>query len=73
MNSDNIKRRAIVMESYIKAYNNGDRNVYFLDGYSLFNGGDRDSCTVDGTHPNDLGFLRMGKIIGELLKSVLRY
>ncbi|MBQ9115901.1 MAG: hypothetical protein IJY04_02655 [Clostridia bacterium] len=70
---DSAKRRAIVMESYLKAFNSGDRNVYFIDGYSLFYGGDRDSCTVDGCHPNDLGFQRMGKVIGELLAIALNY
>lgn len=70
---DDIKRRRIIMESYIKALGSGDRNVYFIDGYSLFEGGDRDSCTVDGTHPTDIGFLRMGKVIGDVLKVALRY
>ena len=68
-----IERRAIIMESYLKAYRSGDKKVYFIDGYSFFAGGDRDSCTVDGTHPNDLGFIKMGKVIGEVLKTVLRY
>lgn len=72
-NADAVKRRNIIMESYLKAYQNGDRNVYFIDGYSLFEGGDRDSCTVDGCHPNDIGFLRMGKVIGDVLKVALHY
>ncbi len=66
-------RRAIIMRSYLKALENGDTNVYFIDGNAFFYGGDRDSCTVDGTHPNDLGFQRMGKVIGEILKTALRY
>lgn len=70
---DAVKRRAIVMESYLKALNSGDKNVYFIDGYSLFEGGDRDFCTVDGCHPTDVGFLRMGKVIGDVLRTALKY
>lgn len=73
LSSDAVKRRSIVMESYLKAYLSGDRNVYFIDGYSLFEGGERDSCTVDGCHPTDIGFLRMGKVIGDVLRTALRY
>lgn len=73
LNPTVVNRRSIIMNSYLKALANGDKNVYFIDGYSFFNGGDRESCTVDGTHPNDLGFQRMGKVIGEILKTALRY
>ena len=73
LNETVVKRRAIVMASYLKALENGDKNVYFIDGHAFFYGGDRDSCTVDGTHPNDLGFQRMGKVIGEILQTALRY
>lgn len=36
------------------------RQVWFLDGETLLEGRDRSGCTVDGCHPNDLGFMRMG-------------
>jgi hypothetical protein len=33
--------------------------------------GDDGDGTVDGTHPTDLGFLRMSEVIGKALKPVL--
>ncbi|MBQ4043418.1 MAG: hypothetical protein IJD06_05410, partial [Clostridia bacterium] len=49
----------------------GDKNVYFIDGETLFEGEFRDSCTVDGSHPNDLGFFRMAMVIGEVVGRLL--
>ena len=51
--------RTIIMDSYRRAVALGDQNVYFVDGRSLFAELDPDACTVDGGHPNDLGFYRM--------------
>lgn len=42
----------------------GDERVAFIDGADLFAGDMRDNCTVDGSHPNDLGFMRMARVIG---------
>ena len=50
----------------------GDRNVYFIDGETLFGEHCREECTVDGTHPNDLGMYRMACRIGEVLDSALK-
>ncbi len=33
---------------------------------------DRDACTVDGCHPNDLGFYRMGKAICPIVEKALK-
>lgn len=63
-------RRDIIFESYQKAKALGDNHVYFLDGAELFGNEDRISCTVDGCHPNDLGFYRMAKRIYEKLKEI---
>ncbi|MBR5543783.1 MAG: SGNH/GDSL hydrolase family protein [Oscillospiraceae bacterium] len=65
------KRRAVVFETYSKAFNAGDENVYFVDGASLYDGEFPLSCTVDGTHPNDLGFLRMATSIGKVCERVI--
>lgn len=35
----------------------------------LFGDNDRENCTVDGVHPNDLGFYRMAKKIYEKLNG----
>ena len=63
-------RRAVIMESYTKAIACGDKNVYFVDGPSIF-GDNFDSCSVDGCHPNDLGFYGFSKALYPLLKKLL--
>ncbi len=65
-------RRDIIRKTYENAVAAGDKNVYFIDGHTLFGGKHWDSCTVDGTHPNDLGFYRMSQVIGKVLKKALK-
>ncbi len=48
----------------------GDRNIYFLDGTTLLKS-DWDECTVDTTHPNDIGFLQMADGIEPVLRVIL--
>lgn len=64
-------RRKIIYNNYLKAKANGDVNVYFINGESLFGKEDWHSCTVDGLHPNDLGFYRMAKAVYKKVKSIL--
>ena len=56
-------RREAVRATYDKAVAEGDKNVYFIDGQRLFGSTERQACTVDGTHPNDIGFLRMAEAV----------
>ncbi len=65
------KRRAVIYETYRKAVENGDKNVSFIDGKTLFGEEERDACTVDKCHPNDLGFYRMAKVVYPVLKEYL--
>ncbi|MBR4296048.1 MAG: SGNH/GDSL hydrolase family protein [Clostridia bacterium] len=65
------KRKEIIFESYKKAKALGDKNVYFIDGKDLFGSDNWDNCTVDGTHPNDLGFYRMAERIGLTIKEII--
>lgn len=65
------RRRAIIMETYLNALKRQDENVYFIDGETLFGLENRDCCTVDGCHPNDLGFERMATAIGRVLEKIL--
>lgn len=67
-----VRRLAIIRESYDRAVAAGDRHVYFVDGSHLFDGELRDSCTVDGCHPNDLGFFRMAVGIGAAIELAIR-
>ncbi len=57
--------------TYRRALDYGDRNVYYVDGFRLFSGRRRHDSTVDGTHPNDLGFFRMAEVVGEVVKYCL--
>lgn len=63
--------RAVVFETYQKARESGDENVYYIDGDALFEGRHSDICTVDSIHPNDMGFLRMAEKIGAVIGSLL--
>jgi hypothetical protein len=67
----NAERRAVIYGTYAQAVRDGDQNVYFVDGETLFDGKERDNCTVDTVHPNDLGFMRMADIIESTLKKAL--
>ena len=64
-------RRAVIVRTYARALEAGDKNVFYVDGQSLFGDTDRDMCTVDGCHPNDLGFLRMADRLEPVLRHAL--
>ena len=65
---ENIDRLNVVCDTYRYAYEHGDRNVYYIDGSSIFRGPYEDMCTVEGTHPNDLGFALMADAIGATIR-----
>lgn len=69
---DYYNRRSIIFTTYDNARKNGDNNVYYIDSYMLFGGRDREDCTVDGCHPNDLGVSRMADAIGSVLLKALK-
>ena len=66
-----VKRRDVILNTYLRAKNNGDRYVYFVDGMSFFDEIDREAGTVDLLHPNDLGFYLMAKQIVPVVKEAL--
>ena len=67
-----LQRRDVIMTSYLKARAAGDKNVYFIDGVEYFAGlEDWRMATVDGCHPNDLGFYLMYQRILPVLKKAL--
>ncbi len=68
---DDCARRDVIRATYQKAVDDGDQNVYFIDGETLFWDEERYACSVDATHPNDLGFYRMAKTIYPVLKGIL--
>ncbi len=67
----NIERREVIKKTYRNAIADGDKYVEFLDGELLWGATDRDACTVDGCHPNDLGFYRMAETIYPILKELI--
>ena len=67
---NSLARKEVVYKTYLRAKSLGDDRVYFLDGEELFGTNDVDNCTVDGCHPNDLGFYRMAEGIYKKMKEM---
>ena len=65
-----LERREVIMESYNRALAQGDQNIYFLDGKTVFGDKDREICTVEGIHPNDLGFYRIAQELYRLYGKI---
>ncbi|MBO4547780.1 MAG: hypothetical protein J5758_01050, partial [Abditibacteriota bacterium] len=58
---EEIRRRDIIRDSWQKAKRAGDKNVYFIDGSKFMTGYAADCWSVDGSHPNELGFSLMAR------------
>ena len=54
-NADEVARRNVVKATYEAALARGEK-VYFVDGETIFGIFGGDGGSVDGCHPNDLGF-----------------
>ena len=65
-----VLRRNVILDTFRFALEQGDKNVYYIDGEGFFKGEWEDSCTVDTTHPNDLGFHFMAESIGNTLAKL---
>ena len=63
-------RREVIKTTYKNALDSGDKNVYFVNGSEFFEGYGNDA-TVDGCHPNDLGFMCMAKKLYEVISQIL--
>jgi lysophospholipase L1-like esterase len=48
----------------------GDQQIYFLDGSAVL-GDDYDECTVDGSHPTDLGSARIADALHSAIEEIL--
>ena len=66
--NQSILRRDAIIDSFRRAYGAGDKLVYYIDGAGIFAGEYEYCCTVDGTHPNDLGFMLMSEAIIAVIK-----
>ena len=72
---ENYKRREVIRSTYDKAIASGDKNVYFIDGenfYSNYGNPMLNACSIDGCHPNDLGFLCMTKTLYPIMLEILK-
>jgi lysophospholipase L1-like esterase len=48
----------------------GDAKIFFFNGSDMM-GEDFDECTVDGSHPTDLGFVRMARSLEPVVRRIL--
>lgn len=65
-----IRQRNHNFENHIQALQLQDKNLYWLDSEG-FLGSDHEG-TIDGTHPNDIGFDRMIQKIQPYLENILK-
>ena len=70
LNSEDKQRLAIIKKTYNEAVAAGDKNVYIIDGPTLMQYAKNDG-TVDGDHPNDLGFHSMAQALIPQLQALL--
>ena len=72
-NIEDMNRRfEVIKATYDAAVSSGDRNVYIIDGSHLMDGIADGDATVDGSHPNDLGFYCMALRIGDVIENILK-
>lgn len=65
------KRRDIIRATYEHAVAAGDKRVWFIDGATYYGDADRDACSADTCHPNDLGMYRMAQTIRPVMEEIL--
>lgn len=59
----------ILRELYERLIANGDQNIFYVPASHMLGADGED--TVDGTHPTDLGFLRLANGIGPVVREAL--
>lgn len=64
--------RGVIEGNYNRAIADGDENVYYIDGRTLFGNDHPENCVIDINHPTDLGFYRMAEVIGDKLAYILK-
>ena len=69
---DAEERRRIIKKTYDNAVANGDENVYLLNTTELMRAVAGGDGTVDGIHPNDLGFRGIANGYGKIIKEALK-
>ena len=64
-----LKDRAELKAAYERLQHAGVKNLFYLPGEHLF--GDDGEGSTDGSHPNDLGFMRQAEIFAAVLAPLL--
>lgn len=70
LNDKEKERLEIIKTTYNNAIATGDKNVYFISGPELMKYA-KNEGTVDGCHPNDLGFASMAQVLGDFLEKLI--
>jgi lysophospholipase L1-like esterase len=65
-----LKDRAELTAAYDRLQKDGVKNLYYIPGEHLF--GDDGEGSADGSHPNDLGFMRQAEIFAGVLAPLLK-
>lgn len=69
MEGYHLKDRAELKAAFDRLQADGVRNLYYIPGEHLF--GDDGEGSTDGSHPNDLGFMRQADIFAPILEPLL--
>ncbi len=64
-----LKDRAALKAAFDRLQNAGMKNLFYIPGEHLF--GDDGEGSTDGSHPNDLGFMRQAEIFAQVLAPLL--
>ena len=65
-----MKRRDFQQNLVAERRKAGDDQIFFLDGSDIL-GEDYDECTVDGSHPTDLGAARIAAALQSAIEDIL--
>ncbi len=64
------RSRAALIRAYDELVSSGVKNLYYLEGAELL--GDDHEGATDGSHPNDLGFLRQANAFEPIIQKALK-
>jgi lysophospholipase L1-like esterase len=65
-----MAKNAALRQSYQQMVESGLKSIFYLPGTELL--GHDEEATVDGTHPTDLGFMRMADAMEPILRQALK-
>ena len=65
-----VRNNAALKAAYARLRKAGVKNLYYIPGENLL--GTDGEGTTDGSHPNDLGFLRQSEIFATVIEPLLK-